>query len=731
MLRDLLHPIQTVTYPVDPKPVERTVAESVAAEITDSARAVADAGQTGRFHVQVGTSAEGRDISENWIWFSLLPGGSALLAASDAHWLYAGFCLLKEEWLGRDEEEFQNGTKIIPTFPWLRNLSDFFVGSLRSTRGFEPAEHVRQIARLGFSHVTINGLGSPVPFETGPSGDVYHWFYDYSPDLDQFVDSALLRGYYPGDYLQKNLDSLKRNAELAATYGLTPGLHINSPRSMPHEFWDRYGFLRGARVDHPRETLRPRYTLAMAHPVVQNHYRELVQKIMKEVPEIGFIHVWTNDSGSGFEFVSSLYAGRNGGPYLLREWTSDEEIARVASGNVMTYYRLLRDEARKVNPGFRLVCDLGPFFAERKYILPELGDGIDAGEFAFFQPPEKEKDPGESPPDLLTHLKLDLADNNVPGLPFPKLVHERLMRARSEGARALLTSATPETLAPFEINGEVVRAVQLQPERPLQEVLLQKAAQWTGGAYARQVLDIWLLSDAAVRAYPPDIPMSTFGFPWFRLWVRPFVPNIDAIPEKERAYYEEFLLATFNNPARVDLNNDMMWNFLTVEEAARKKGVLDSAVIPPLDRAVERAAGLCEGIAASDPAEEVLFDLRNRLRMGRCFFTTMRNTLAWTESVHGYLEAKGEGERDRYRKLCGAMVDSELQNTRSLLDLWKGSRKDLVPISTAGESLHTYGENFPDLLEKKITLMERHRDDEPYIDPDYMWRMPEGTPRKV
>ena len=32
---------------------------------------------------------------------------------------------------------------------------------------------------------------------------------------------------------------------------------------------------------------------------------------------------------------------------------------------------------------------------------------------------------------------------------------------------------------------------------------------------------------------------STIGFTWYRLWARPFVPNIEAIPPAERAYYEE------------------------------------------------------------------------------------------------------------------------------------------------------------------------------------------------
>jgi hypothetical protein len=46
-----------------------------------------------------------------------------------------------------------------------------------------------------------------------------------------------------------------------------------------------------------------------------------------------------------------------------------------------------------------------------------------------------------------------------------------------------------------------------------------------------------------------------------------------------------------------------------------------------------------------------------------------------------------------------------------------------MPVSSLGESLHLYGENFGDLLGHKIALMERHAHDEPYIDPQYMWRM--------
>lgn len=606
------------------------------------------------------------------------------------------------------------------TFLWLRNLSDFLVGSLRTARSFNAADYMRQLADQGFTHVTINGLGVERPFETGPPGDVYSWFYDYSPDLDQFVDSTLLQGVYPAEYLNRNLEFLKQNAQLARANGLVPGLHINSPRSMPEAFWQRYPFLRGARIDHPRESFLPRYTLTMAHPMVQDHYRELIRNIMAEVPEIGFIHVWTNDSGAGFEFTSSLYAGRNGGPYLIREWKSDEEIERKASENVLTYYRLLRDEGRAKNPDFRLVCDLGPFYKERPYIVKGLGDGIDAGSFGYFEGPEFKgesrtlKERGAS-----THRKIDIADMNVLGVPFPGLVYDRLKEARNRGDRWVLTSTTPRSIAPYDVNGEVLSAFQEDGKKKLRNILQDVAVRWAGEEASGTLMTLWNLSDKAVRAYPAGVPYSTFGFPWFRLWVRPFAPNIDAIPEKERSYYEDYLIATFNNPTRVDLNNDMLWNFLSVKEAGVKKTRITTKVLPPLESALKMLTALR---LRRGNLEGVFADLEIRLKAARCFYTLMRNLTAWIEGVHGFLRARDAKEKDRFRKIVLAMVDSEIANTKDLLALWEVSPVDFIPISQTGESLHIYGRNFGDLLKKKIELMEHHRNDEPFIDAGYMWR---------
>ena len=715
--------IRHIDFNPDRPPVLRTVADRLSAMTGVKQLSSTPSETAGVFNISISDNASASQTREPWIEFGVDNSGRGFLRASHAHWLYAGQILVENEWAQADVTRFTRGVRVSPAFPRMRNMSDFFVGSLRHARGFDKEQYVQQLARQGFSHLTINGLGTDLPFESGPPGDVYSWFYDYSPDFDQFVDSFLIRGFYPADYLQTNLHNLKANAALARKYGLTPGLHINSPRSMPEEFWNRFPYLRGARVDHPRETFLPRYTLAMAHPVVQAHYRELVQKIMAEVPELGFIHLWTNDSGAGFEFVSSLYAGRNGGPYLIREWKDDDEIARKAASNVLTYYRLITEEAKKVNPDFHLVCDLGPFYVERKYIVPELGNGIDAGEFGFFESKE-----AESEQEILnrvgaaTHVKLDVSDTNVIGVPYPWLVYERLTGARKHGTQALLLGSNPNSLSPYDVNNEVVRSVQLGLGDSAEEIVQNIAKRFVMNRAA--LVAIWKLSDSAVRAFPAGVPMSTFGFPWFRLWIRPFVPNIDAIPEEERAYYERFLLATFNNPARVDLNNDMMWNFLSVDEAAAKKSIFDRDVIPPLTSGIEQ----CNKQIHTSLGEDIhiFTDLRDRLRAYRCFCTTMRNTMAWTESVHGFVRATTEEKRELYRSLARLMVENEIENAKDLLVIWNEGATEVLPVSSVAETLHIYGTNFGELLKRKIELMGKHKNDEPFIDPNYMWRMRQG-----
>ena len=172
------------------------------------------------------------------------------------------------------------------------------------------------------------------------------------------METKFNQGTYPPESLEANLNSLKRLAGLADKYGLVPGMDIANPRSVPESLLKRYPFLRGARVDHPFRCFQPRYTLTLAHPAVRWHYAELLRNLLGKVPELGFLTTLINDSGSGFEYTESLYPGRNGGPYVVKEWMPGEVIAKAAAENIIRYYRMMRDVAHETHPHFRIITGL-------------------------------------------------------------------------------------------------------------------------------------------------------------------------------------------------------------------------------------------------------------------------------------------------------------------------------------------------------------------------------------
>ena len=60
--------------------------------------------------------------------------------------------------------------------------------------------------------------------------------------------------------------------------------------------------------------------------------------------------------------------------------------------------------------------------------------------------------------------------------------------------------------------------------------------------------------------------------------------------------------------------------------------------------------------------------------------------------------------------------------TRAAVDIGSNSILLLV-VSGSGETCFIYGENFGDLLNRKITLMEKYRNVEPRIDHEIIWKV--------
>jgi hypothetical protein len=754
-LSHLLNDLRCIHLPKSAPEVVETIAEELLESVAQSAklsRGGAVPRKTGTLALSVGKPprllpGRRRKLPTRWVSFGIDERGRCSLSASHSVYLYSFFrWLLDRDPLLRDCRTLFRA----PAFAEQRPVWDlYFNQAARSIRGLDREAYVRQMARFGFTHLEVNGLASPEGLEEGVPGEVYQRFYTYLPALDQFVDSFLNRGTYPRRYLRANLERLKGDCALAKRFGLIPAITCFEPRSVPESLLEKYPELRGARVDHPFRSFKPRFNLAVAHPVVRRHYRELIQNLLREVPELGHLSVWSNDSGAGFEFTRTLYVGANGSAYLVREWSDPDVFARSAARNVTEFLRLLQTSAAEINPDFRVATRLEPFGPEREAVLEGMGDGLDVEVASLF-------DRGwESPyghprfsdcsiaPFTLYNNGFDSREkkeiaklsrrgcrtdvmyahgpvNNFEPLlsvPAPWLTHEKLKAMRAGGAEYLahFGGVAPPSAVRWNINEEVFRRFQFDETAEVDRVVAELAEEWVGPRAASRLVRVWRDTDRAIRAFHPN-PLYFSWNVWYRILTRPLVSDIEAIPERERRYYERHVLTTHHNPTRFDLRRDVLFDLMTPQVAARAVKRIDRGALPLLERAIGRLESAAE-------EGEVFSDQLDRLRALRCWFVTNRNVCAWIADVHGYLDSDDRRVRAACRARLREMIESEIANAKALLDLWRESETVFMAIAEVGETTFIHGRRFGAQLRNKIRLMEEYRDLPPRIDPEVMWRV--------
>ena len=748
-----LSSIRSVSIPASSPPAVRAAAgvllDALGASVTERADGPGD-GLNLCLAAGPWSIAEAPAGAEAWMWARVTPEGAGELVASSPSFLYALAHLVADGAL----PGLADGVSVPVSFPFHRPLFDTVLTQVaRTQRGFDAETYIRGLARAGFSHLEVNGLACQVPLEPGVPTEYYNQFYSYCPGFNHFVDSTYSRGIWPSEYLEANRRRMQHVAEIGRDYGLTPGLLSFEPRSFPETFFQRYPTLRGARIDHPFRSHLPRYTLAQDHPAARDHYRQVMAAMMEAVPDLAYLSVWSNDSGAGFEHTSSLYVGRNGGPYLIREWREPEQIAEAAGQSALRWLRLMQETAAETNPDFEVSLRLEPFKTEHDVLLAGMGEGLTVEapsllvrgyELPYAHPryPEQTSAAGSLFHTDLVDEEADLVAahraagfepkltysvgssfNTEPllGIPFPTMLHRKLSAMRAAGVRAASAFGGLLDLGktPYWPNTEVIRAAQFTPDVPVEDVLLGAATRWAGD-HAEALVGAWEAVEDAV-SHLPIVPLySFFGFVWLRTWVRPLVPDMEAVPLVDRAYYERFLVSTANNPAINDLGRDVLFDLITEDSGRRMAGQIDDNVLPRVDHAL----GLIDAAMTGGADRAVFQDLRDRTEALRCWAVTQRNTCAWVGDVYGFLEAETDDARDGFRAGVQRTVDLDLENTRRLLDLWETAEAEFMLVSGAGETSFVYGENFGDLLRRKLDLTEAYRDRDPAIDRDILWRLP-------
>lgn len=749
--------VRSITFPQKHHPVEKTSAAELA-RLTGGNAAPANrpgAGVNVALVDRKWANPKGVPADSAWFWLRFPGDGTGEVIANEPALLYAAVRLLANGLTDTTRAKVESGLLIKATFPWHRTLSDScYTQYWRTARSFNPEQYVATLAENGFTHVEVNGLQAHMPFEDTVQSEYYPQFYTYSPGFNHFIDTPLTKGVWPTHYLEANLNHLKKLAALGRSYGLRPGVCMFEPRSLPERFFQRYPTLRGARVDHPFRSRLPRYCLAQDHPVTKQHYRAALQALMRAVPDLSYLSVWTNDSGAGFEHTGSLYVGRNGGPYMIREWRNHEKIAQAAGESIVRYLRNLQAAGAEINPDFDVILRIEPFKLEQDHIKAGLGNhlhweaptllvrGYDLP-YSHLKYPEMRGVAGSSLQPVIDESERPVlaqtraqgvepaltyaagtSGNYEPliGIPYPRMLHQKLRSMADFDLKRIsaLGGLGDTASAPYWPNLAALRAGQFTPEVPVDDVLLAAARNFVGEKSAPALVTAWAQFEEALSWQPP-VPLFTgFGFCWQRTFDRPYVPDIEAIPEKERAYYERHGCFQHNNPGINDLGKDVLFDLVPQAYGAKAAAAFDKNVLPRLTKLIASLEKLAQ---TSDlRAAAVFTDLLDRARAYRAWCGSLRMVCAWCEHVHGYINAKTAAAKKRHEKSLQAAIDLELANTAELIDLLESRRTEVLLLSAVGNNTFFYGEDLPELLHEKIRLMKKYRHKKPRIDRDILWR---------
>ena len=607
--------------------------------------------------------------------------------------------------------------------------SIMLTGESRVYAAPEMAAYCADARRAGLTHVQVNFLPDPYHQVLIEQPDNYYaWFFDYGASLDQFVSSDVNRGLYLEAHLSRNRAYLRGMVGVVIEYGLKPVLMLCEPRFVPERFFALHPELRGARVDNPFFSDTPWYALCVQHPKVREHYRQMLSTLLREVPDLAGISIFTHDSGAGFCHSRSLYAGPNGCA-RCRKMEPGQRIAE--------FLGLLADMGRAIHPDFRVSLSSGVEGIERLSFLKHAPEGVTGevqgawswvggleDQWAWHQHGRALEQIGyeRAREERITEYcqrltavsdagKIPVAICSMPTdgfyLPIRYVPHpfqnlDILRTLREMGVKHLNCKGTlnPSSLVRFEINRESFAAFQEAPDQSPEKIVYNLALKWVGPAHAENLVKAWRLIDESHRR------RTMWLWPLARLisfMPGPIVPNPDGLPADEIAFADHLSLACIDR-----LEGRHCLDALRMDETNRAWIIAHTyrEVLPRL----EQATALLETEISRCDSSEAKACLSEQLRHVRHHHLWQRCAQNWCEA--GCWIAPGAGQPAPQRTLAD-VIDDEIQVTSRLIDFYRDGVDDLYIAGPMEGLLYVRGPGFVDELKARIDVMQRHRNDTP------------------
>jgi len=564
--------------------------------------------------------------------------------------------------------------------------------------------------------------------------------------LMKVVETKLVNGVLSREHIEKNARLAAEKSKILARHGLKGATWLLEPMWLPESFHAKHPDARGARCDNPCLALSDYYSPCLDNEEILEHYRESVRRLLELAPELAVLVIGTNDSGAGICWCTGLYPGPNGPEHCkdismgkrMRRWFESMLTGAADAGKEMEIFfhpvHFGRDETRDT--------------IEK---LPQHASVTGDGNF-----PDAVKElrrrrrlvMGGANPTLVSWCLFPALET-----PFPyhnleamrNLAETRpdvaIVGGMAQPVYGIDTVATMAILSGFR-----------KPPKSFDDIHKRVTGIAKAHAGARlagaldsawkevdQALGLWLLAAKADTNHLLHPQYSVVGDRWL---LRPIVPDPSRIPAQEKEYYN-----AHRHQGRREVRSD---HFFIVESTINYKIDEMKWVVATYGEIVgymDRAMAILERAEKKAQREEEIirkrFALqRNRIAALRAVWRTQRNVLRCQSIIDFFTGEKKEEywhvirkdesflEPPTYRRLFLEAMDDEIANCREIAKLIRESEVPLIGTGDV-ETSFVLPRNLPELLEKKIALMEAHKGDidvvfpncppERFTDPTYEW----------
>jgi hypothetical protein len=644
--------------------------------------------------------------------------GQMIVAGSNPRAVYQGVLLL-EDLLAEHPSVPRSFEKTV-IFPFRDRYvlwDSLLTGQNKGAIGFDLERHVREAVRLGYSGMECNRFVGMTLLQQVDPHDPYPWYTYWGPSMDQFVTSPLFDGVFPKDYLSRNLADLKRVVALVESFGMKPIFTGYEPRYVPEEFFRRHPDLRGPRVDHPLRSIVPRFALCVDRPEVLEHYRVLARRLAEEVPGIREMHVIPQDSGAGICWGHGLYSGMNG-PEYCKSIPAGERMKK--------FFGVIRQGLREGGLEIPLVVqphkmsrpEIDQFFSSLPREIEFTAGNWASWSIAFHDPLEidryvlqRQSVTGRRRLYYQQHFfGFDGAPTSE--YPAPYLLAERLKRAKDLGLDVLNTLGgfvSPPVKA-RSVMQELYRCYLLDPNASVEALVGQVARDLGGSDGAGMLLTSWREIHEALLKNGRNIGFAAgTEYAARRTLIRPLVPDASALLPQERDWWLAYTFGGYLRFGQAHLFRgeaglpSQEWYRGNVERSARFRDAFQQA-------SARLRAFLRDG-PGSGSAHPYVAAHERQLRFLGHVYSTGANLYEGQRILDKYsakeVDAESSREVDADVARFRAAVEKEIENARALLEFVQEDG-DIGMVLLPEETTWAYSRNLPELLRKKIAIMQSH-----------------------